>query len=485
MSTPTGPVTQGRRFERTVAPEQETLISLQVEPHCACDLFHPARPEGRLRLDSDEQGIVRFHLRIPREATGLELQLAHAGKEGNTQVHTVAISADPYCWGDALRTALPAAPPKTALRPALESYPQGISNKALVERGYPPQPHPQRSPRAHRRWRQLVSQPYATVNPFRAPREDSRFGAGYGSGDVMSPTLPLPPPGPELKQALKLLRRSFPGARQWERSFYNSNSSNWSGVAIQQPVNNFFLVQGDWRVPRVSPAPESILRSEAAMWVGLGNGPTDLFQAGTDSVSVNFPVGLDGSLFATATNYWMWIQVLPFAPWAVPNFPLSPDDQISVNIHVADQNNNTWFRYDNEGGGLTAQDNSVWFMLYNRTKSLSYWGTVPTSTPADQFNGNTVEFIIERPSNGSGGTWDLANFGTARMQNCAYGDAQFGYLQEFAPTPDDGSQPFSGSLSYLNMINPANNRRLATAISCPDASGFGGNDIFWLWSSFE
>jgi hypothetical protein len=475
--------TQGlQSFARAVPLEQETLIVLDVAPHSAYRIFHGADPKKHLQLDSDERGRLSFYLTVPRNTEPFELHLVKAGEE---LAHPIAISADPHYWERHDEAKVQSHAAKGAIRPALTGFPQGVSNKELTSRGYPPQPNPERSPTAHARWRELVSKPYTLVNDFRVPHEDIRFGSHVGAGSIMSPTLPLPPPSPELAQSLKFLRRSFPRVRQWERSFFNATSSTWSGALVQQPVNNFFLVQADWQVPRVGPTPGASWRAEAAVWVGLGNGSNDLFQSGTDSVSVTFPLAPHSEAVVCLTNYWMWIEVLPFAPWAVPNFPIGPGDEVSVNIHVADQAGNVWFREDNEGGGLTAQDNSVWFMLYNRTRGLSYWGIVPTQTPSDSFNGNIVEFILEQPSNSEGGTWPLANFGTARMRNCAYGDAQFGNLQQFSIPPDDGSQPFDGNVSYLNMVNPSNGHRLATAISCPDASSFGGNDIFWLWSNSQ
>lgn len=468
----------------SVVPGQETLVTVRVDPHRDYRLSHPSDPKNELRLDSDQDGLVRFHLNVPKRFRSSEVQLNLTGGDGRGPMHRIAISPDVHFWPPPAGTQEAKAVTKGTVRPALTGELRGLTDRELVSNGYPPRPSAEKSWEAHLRWRDLVSRRFVAVNPFRLERAEARFGHRPEHDKAMSPTLPLPPPNAELQRALKTLRPLFPRSRHLERSFFNANYCTWSGVVIQQPVNNFFLVQADWQVPKVSPAPPSIPRSEAAMWVGLGNSPNDLFQAGTDSVSVNFGVGL-GEDVLTATNYWMWIQVLPFTPWAVPDFPLSPGDEITVNIHVADQAGNTWFQIDNEGGGLTAQDDSVWFMLYNRTRGLSYWGTVPTATTQDQFNGNFAEFIIEQPSNGSGGTWGLANFGTARMRNCAFGDAQFGNLQQFPVNPDDGSQPFDGALAYVNMVNPSTNHRLATAISCPDSTGFGGNDIFWLWSNYQ
>lgn len=81
----------------------------------------------------------------------------------------------------------------------------------------------------------------------------------------------------------------------------------------------------------------------AAEWVGWGSGPSDLFQSGTDSESFSF-------LGWTISIYWMWIEALPYAPWAVTNFPIDPGDQIRVTIFLADANGTTWFNEPRGGG---------------------------------------------------------------------------------------------------------------------------------------
>jgi hypothetical protein len=182
---------------------------------------------------------------------------------------------------------------------------------------------------------------------------------------------------------------------------------------------------------------------------------------------------------------------LPFDPWAVPNFTVSPGDSISVDIFVADQNGTTWYQ-NGTWGGLTSQDNSVWFMLYNHSRNLSFWGTLPTaavtlggrsSTP---FTGSSAEFILERPSYGSPGNYvayPLANFVLAAMQGCWYGDSQYG--DRAFPLGADGSSPFDGNLSYLNMQNTATGDLLDLAISVPDPTSPEGSEILWVWTNYQ
>lgn len=167
----------------------------------------------------------------------------------------------------------------------------------------------------------------------------------------------------------------------------------------------------------------------------------------------------------------MWIESLPFAPWGIPNLPVSPGDSVSVDIFVADENGDTHFQ-DGWNGGLTSADNSVWFMIYNYSRGESFWDTLGTAPYSQNgftstgYTGSTAEFVIERPSDDNGNPYPLATFASAVMNSCWYADALYGN-KPWALGPD-GSTPFDGQLSYLNMINQANNDLLAVPISLPD-----------------
>jgi hypothetical protein len=263
------------------------------------------------------------------------------------------------------------------------------------------------------------------------------------------------------------------------RAMFNSNSNNWSGAYYTNPVGQFWQIQADWNVPMVFPFAGPSY-SAAAEWIGLDNSATDLYQAGTDSEFYSFPF-FGGWGFS---NYWMWIQSLPFDPFAVPNFPLNPGDDISVDIFVADQNGTTWFQ-NGSNGGLTPANDSVWFMLYNNTQRASYWGTYPTA-PQDGgstgFTGTSAEFILERPTvNGS--LAPLAFFGVATMRSGWYGDSEYG--TKAWPLGANGSSPFDATLTYINMQNPSDNDLLALANSIPDPTSPRGAEILWLWTSFQ
>ncbi len=264
---------------------------------------------------------------------------------------------------------------------------------------------------------------------------------------------------------------------------FNSSNGIWSGAQITAPIGQFFWIEANWTVPGVFAFPDSPSYSAAAVWVGLDNSGTDLYQSGTDSECWGVP------LFGwTFTNYWMWIESLPFAPWGLPNFPVSPGDQVGVDILVADQNGQTWFQ-DGSNGGLTPADNSVWFFINNFSTSQFYWGYLPTAavslggSQSSGFTGTTAEFILERPTNlNSNSPFPLAAFGVATMDSCWYGDAQYGTNNPF-PLDYNGLTPFDGTLTYLTMQNGSD--VLALPFSFPDPTSSEGYLINWLWVNYQ
>jgi hypothetical protein len=287
-----------------------------------------------------------------------------------------------------------------------------------------------------------------------------------------SPSLPLPPPimpAPMMRSPMT-------------RSMFNSNWNTWSGAYLTRPNSQFFWIEADWKVPGVFNFSNQ-LYSAAAEWIGLDNSGTDLYQSGTDSECWFFPF-FGGWTF---TNYWMWIESLPFAPWGLPNFPLSPGDSVSVDIFVADENGMTWFQ-DGANGGLTPADDSVWFMIYNYSKGLSFWGTLSTGRYSQDgytstgYTGSTAEFIVERPTDlDSGNPYPLAFFGLADMNSCYYADALYG--DSPFQLEADGSSPFDGNLTYINMQDSATGNLLTIPISMPDPNSPGGYQILWIWVS--
>jgi hypothetical protein len=454
-----------RRFERTLQPELETLVTVETNaPHAVCHLVHRHNEDRRLQLDADEHGIVRFHARPSKGAEAIEFALDCTEGNGAHTRHTVALQPG------TLSGPPPSAPkPRGTLRGRLSSDMMALPNRELVALGYPPRPDPARHPARYKRWLKRVMQPFMAVNPTKVAHHGVRFARSTPDlitpPKLASPTLPLPPPRAE--------------------PTFDQNSNNWSGAQLTQPRGQFFLIESDWNVPgvfNVNPTYPlgGVTYSAVAEWIGLDNNAagTDLYQAGTDSECWVW-------FGWTITNYWMWIESLPFPPWAIPNFPVSPYDAVSVDIFVADQYGTTFFQNGSDGG-LTPADDRVWFMIYNLSQNNSYWGTLSTGAFSENgqtragYSGNAAEFVIERPTDlSTGNPYPLGAFGSTNMNSCFYADALYG--DQGVPLGADGSMPFDGNLTYLDMVDQATNNLLAVPFSQPDPFSPYGYQIFWLW----
>jgi hypothetical protein len=251
----------------------------------------------------------------------------------------------------------------------------------------------------------------------------------------------------------------------------NISFSNWSGGYMTNPDVRYWDVQADWLIPTIQQdVPVNLGYAAAAEWIGLDNAGNDLVQSGSDSESYNIQFfGEDW----TFTNYSVWIESLPDAPYYLPNFPASPQDELSIAIFLADANGNTTF----SNGDLTPSDDTVWFMIYNLTTNNSYWGTLPK--PA-AFSGSTVDFIIEAP-NVNGSTTNLADFGLAGMHNCWFADSWFG----FSSLDYDGTDPSVGTLNDITMYNNGTGDTLASAYIYANFDTPGGGNILWVWQNYN
>ena len=451
------------RSQHGVVPGVETEIRIVTLPKATCHLSHAEGDGRKIQLDADDHGVVRFHARPGPGAGPLELQLEGIDEDGRKIEHVVQLQPDTHAWSSHPVEARRLHGKELA---ALAGDDLTLPAKQLVQRGFPPRPDPVKAPARYARWLRRVSNPVVAVTPRKVPHPGVRFAKPKVRTDLPprleSPTLPLPPP--------------------IVRSAFNSNFNTWSGAYLTRPIAQFFLIQADWNVPGVFPVGEFLQPySAVAEWIGLDDSGTDLYQSGTDSEL--------WSIFGwTITNYWMWIESLPFAPWGVPNFPVSPGDEISADIFIADANGQTWFVNQDEGnGGLTRADNNVWFMLYNLTKGASFWGTLSTGPysagglTGTGYTGTTAEFIIERPSDlNSGNPYPLAPFGFTTMWSCWYGDSEYGDNRLWRLGPS-GSTPFDATLTYINMVDNSTENLLALPLSFPDPTDPSGTEIFWLW----
>jgi peptidase A4-like protein len=456
------PSVPGKWFERRVPPQRPTLITVQVKPDSVCFLSHPEAPERRIQIDADSRGIVRFHARALKGAAPTEFHLEAHG-HGQPELHTIALTADIRYTPSMSAPEMVSAPVVSGeTRPPLGGDPLALTNAELVARGYPPRPDHERSPAQYTRWLKDVSRPFTRINTRRVAHPD--YGRSKGN---------RAPDG----QVASMQDGAAPAESKANINFYN-----WTGAYFTNPTGQFASIQAEWNTPLVFSLPSGPAFSAMVEWIGLDNAAGDLYQAGTGSECYTI-------LFWEITTYFMWMETLPWSWWVVPNFPVSPGDQISVDIWVANQYGDTIYK-DGSWGGLTPQDNSVWFYLTNATNGASFMGTYPTA-PVSQgglnstgFTGTTAEFILERPTiNGS--YTPLAFFlQPALMTNCAYGDALYGDYQLFPVEVDGGPAPFDGTLNYVNMIDPNNsNALLAFPFSIPDpqnTSDAAALEFFWV-----
>jgi hypothetical protein len=430
------------RAERAIAPDVETPLTFTTMPAAACLLRHG--DTEILRLHADDTGAVTFHARGPAGAEPLELRLDSTAPDGTQHGHTIVLAAAPGAPTAADATTRPK-PAGTTVSP-LDAGSLQIENHGLVQRGYPPRP-PRARATAYARWVENVSRPWTRVGSRIAERPDVRFGAATA---LRSPTLPLPPPRASVT--------------------FNNTSDTWSGAQFSHPEEQFMYVDGTWTVPGVLPVIVPGYSATAA-WAGLT--ADKLYQAGSDSESYNLQLPFGGTW--QFTNYWMWLEAYPWPSWQIPNMPISPGDEVQVIIFPAQADGNTVFARGT-GGGLTAADNNVWYMIYNHTRGTSFWG----SYECPFFTGTNVEWIVERPEvNGSSAP--LAFFLPFSMWSLWYGDSEMGWSELFP----SGSGIWGQVPTYMNMQDAASGHLLDIVHPQPDRTGDGGQEMVFIWTNSQ
>jgi hypothetical protein len=450
--SPSEPSHREHRSERALLPGVETLLWFSTFPEAICTLRHDSVEDDILRLYADDRGIVQFHVRAARGADPVEMILETSAPNGDRETHRIVLSADASAAATRIAESIPAPGEDQPSIPPLAQDLMTAGNSELIARGYPPRPDPTTAPVLYAQWLRIVSRPWTVSSKRLVSRPDGRFGQ---RSSVFSPTLPLPPPRTPMA-----------------RSVFNTNANSWSGAQYTQPVAQYHYINGTWRVPSVALGwPGQPQYSAASMWVGLT--ANKLFQSGSQSEAYNYQIS--GFPQWNFTNYWMWIEAANDPPWVIPNFPISPGDEVQVIIFVADAEGTTWFA-DGYWGGLTNADDTVWFMVYNNTRGLVLWATLPSD---GFFTGTSAEFILERwgPLNG-GSPYPLAPFFLAEMWDGWYGDSQVGYQQLFPL----GSGLYDSGPTYLNMVSNSTNDTLDFVVPYPDQTN-GGEALafYWVW----
>jgi hypothetical protein len=191
---------------------------------------------------------------------------------------------------------------------------------------------------------------------------------------------------PEFKPMDELL----PGLRRThgpiDRDVANSNNSIWSGgVVLTTAADTFKSIAGIFTVPDVAPPSSTPGTYWMVSWIGIdGYGGNDVCQIGTVQYVT---LGANGSI---TKGCYAWTEWYPLSWVAVPNFPISFGDTISVLLCI---NSPT----------------QAGFNMYNET-TFAHTGFTFNAPAGTTLTGNTAEWIVERPGIG-GATSQLCNFG--------------------------------------------------------------------------
>ena len=450
--------------ERTVRPGVETPLVIQTFPKAVCSLYGGKTDKSQkpLRLDADDAGMIRVHARPGNHSGPAEVHLECRAEDGSVKKYLVHVTASETA-SNSLDASQPEMRVQGELRPAFANEALSLSNEELQRRGYPPRPDREKTPALYAYWLKIVSHSFTAVNPRLVARPDRSPTlplpppVASGPRPALSPTLPLPPPSSKASNHKIVADNVVTG-----------QFSNWSGAELLNPPTRYWQIQGEWLLPEVRTNTPNIEYSAAAEWVGLDSGANDLVQSGSDSESYFIwdPFG-DYWVF---TDYYLWIESLPDAPYDLPNFPVSPVDDIQVAIFLADQYGTTTF---SDTGDLTPADNNVWFMIYDLTSEQSYWGTLPRR---DSFTGSTAEFIVERPNSPP---VPLANYFITQMENCWFSDTWAGQ----STLDYNGYGPLFGTLDTITMVNPDDGLTLSDShVSTYDSNG--GGTVWFVWRNY-
>jgi len=229
------------------------------------------------------------------------------------------------------------------------------SDAALAQYGFPPRPDSQGAPQAYSLWQKLVSTPQTRItNPD------------------LQPTKTYHHPAMDLSSEGKILAN---GAASY-------TASNWSGYAIVANNGTFNVndaaVYGEYVMPIAQQAFGVCSGSwdYSAQWIGFdGFQSNDVLQAGTEANAYCS----DGVRTASYLALYEWF---PSGPVAISNLTIKPGDVMGLEV---------WYTTASPSGHL-------YMLNYTTQKSVTIGFNPPVGTT---LAGNSVEWIVERPSLGS------------------------------------------------------------------------------------
>jgi hypothetical protein len=368
----------------TVPPGVESLITLKTLPNSTCylRLEDDSTADYILKLYADQDGIIRFHVRPDIEAEVIAKLVVKSELDNKLMKYPLELRSSfkstnemPFPVDE---TPIPSQS-DAHTRPAIsEEEMLNLSDKEVLERGYPPRPNPYAAPEAFDTWKRIVSIPMTVVKP----QVVTNHGVTASN------------------------------------HFHTSNRI-WSGYVLRDELRTggwrkYSQVKGAWRVPSVKGGGGN--RTHSVLWVGLDGwvANDDLVQAGTgqDCTEVKIFTGPPFNLTIpmSFTNYYAWKEFLPQEKYmqVITSFPVYPGNEIYVAI---------WMGRPKEMPDL-AGDAIFWILNTTTGKQT----TVTTSRFWTDPNGNSMttvvegleaDWIMEAPSYYGGFPADLANYATA------------------------------------------------------------------------
>ena len=234
--------------------------------------------------------------------------------------------------------------------------PLAAADSDLERYGYPPRPDSQSAPGAYANWRKLVATPQTRIgNP------------------ELQPTNTYHRPAQNLAQQghLQTLADAFP-----------FTSSNWSGYAISASFGTFNFnnaaVYAEYVVPIAQQSTGACTGSwvYSAQWIGFdGFGSGDVLQAGSEANAYCAGKG-------TKTAYYGVYEWYPEGAVKILKFRVKPGDVMGLEV---------WYTSASPSGHL-------YFINYTTQQSITIGFKQPAGT---SFAGNSVEWVVERPTLGS------------------------------------------------------------------------------------
>ncbi|MDQ4500856.1 G1 family glutamic endopeptidase [Sinomonas sp. ASV322] len=198
-------------------------------------------------------------------------------------------------------------------------------------------------------------------------------------------------------------------------------SLNWSGYIAAATAPTY--AQAEWGVPAVTSTGSGPAYS--SIWPGIGGaGGTSgtLIQAGTEQ-----------DVTGGSQSTFFWIEVVPNDPYELRISNLVP----AVGDDVA--------------AAVSWNNGTAYFTLCDYTQQ----SCVTAQQTGVAAPGNSAEWVVERPTLGSGAVADLAGFGTVSLSNAYYGAGGTYYAASAGGEATVMLNSSGNALAYPGAFTPA------------------------------